>query len=86
MEVFKIKSDEIQNDVPKVSVVENLKEVFRYIESPDLEFVQETALDFCKNQVLKSIIESVDLLEKKDYGSIKSKIDTAMSPGKWKKI
>ena len=79
MEVFKIKSDEIQNDVLKVNVVENLKEVFRYIESPDLEFVQETALDFCKNQVLKSaIIESVDLLEKKDYGSIKAKIDTAM--------
>ena len=82
MEVFKIKSDEIQNDVLKVSVVENLKEVFRYIESPDLEFVQETALDFCKNQVLKSaIIESVDFLEKKDYDSIKSKIDTAMRAG-----
>tara|TARA_R100001591_G_scaffold114210_2_gene128308 strand:+ start:938 stop:2308 length:1371 start_codon:yes stop_codon:yes gene_type:complete len=82
MEVFKIKSDDIKNDVLKVSVVENLKDVFRHIESPDLEFVQETALDFCKNQVLKTaIIESVDLLEQKDYGSIKSKIDTAMRAG-----
>ena len=41
LDVFKVKTSEVENDVLKVAIVENLKEVFRHIESPDLEFVQE---------------------------------------------
>jgi len=39
-------------------------------------------LDFCKNQALKNaILESVDLLENKNYDGIKSIIDEAMKAG-----
>jgi replicative DNA helicase len=82
LEVLKIKTDEIQNDVLKVSVVESLKEAWRYIEATDLQWVKERAVDFCKNQTLKNaIIRSVELLEQKEYDSIKKIVDDALRAG-----
>jgi len=82
LEVLKVKTDEIGNDVLKVAVVESLKESWRHIEATDLQFVKEQVLGFCKNQTLKNaIIESVDLLEGKDYDSIKRIIDDALRAG-----
>jgi hypothetical protein len=83
LDVFKVKTNEITNDVLKVSIVENLKEVFRHLESTDLDFVQDKALDFFKNQTLKSaIIESVEILESNgDYEQIKKLVDDALNAG-----
>ncbi len=82
LEVLKIKTDEIQNDVLKVAVIESLKESWRNIEATDLQFVKERTIDFCKNQTLKNaIIQSVDLLESKNYDSIKKIIDDALRAG-----
>jgi len=82
LEVIKYKIDEIDNDVLKSGVVEKLRDVWKNIESTDLEFVQSETLDFCKNQTLKSaILESVDMLENKNYDGIKSIIDDAMKAG-----
>ncbi len=72
----------MDDDILKVSVIENLKEAWRNIEATDLEFVKQETLGFCKNQVLKgAIIESIDLLEQKNYDEIKVKIDEAMKAG-----
>ena len=78
-DVFKVRTNDIANDVLKTTVVENLKEVFRYIEAPDLEFVQDQTLDFFKNQALKNaIVQSVDILESSgDYEQIKLLVDEA---------
>ena len=46
LDVFKVNTNEVENDVLKVAIVENLKEVFRHLESQDLEFIQDKALDF----------------------------------------
>ena len=82
LEVVKYKIDEIDNDVLKSGVVEKLRDVWKNIEATDLEFVQSETLDFCKNQTLKNaILESVDMLENKDYDGIKSTIDNAMKAG-----
>ena len=82
LEVIKYKVDEIDNDVLKSGVVDKLRDVWKNIEATDLEFVQTQTLDFCKNQTLKSaILDSVDLLENKDYDGIKSIIDEAMKAG-----
>ena len=82
LEVLKVKIDEIENDILKAGVIENLKEAWRNIESPDLKFIKEETLNFCKNQVLKNaIVQSVDLLEIKDYDGIKKLIDDAMRSG-----
>ena len=82
LEVIKYKIDEIEDDVLKSGVVDKLRDVWKNIEATDLEFVQSETLDFCKNQTLKSaILQSVDLLENKDYDGIKSIIDEAMKAG-----
>ena len=82
LEVIKYKIDEIENDVLKSGVIEKLRDVWKNIESTDLEFVEKETLDFCKNQALKNaILESVDLLENKNYDGIKSIIDDAMKAG-----
>ena len=41
LDVFRVKTQEIENDVLKVAIVENLKEVFRHLESPDLDFIDD---------------------------------------------
>ena len=82
LEVLKVKLENIDNDVLKTGVVDKLRDVWKNIESTDLEFVQSETLDFCKNQTLKNaILESVNLLENKDYDGIKTIIDDAMKAG-----
>ena len=83
LDVFKVQVNEIENDVLKTTVVEHLKEVYRYLEAEDLDFVQDKVIDFFKNQTLKNaIIQSVDILESKgDYEQIKNLIDEAMKAG-----
>ena len=82
LEVLKIKITQMDDEILKVSVVENLKEAWRNIESTDLEFVKQDTLGFCKNQVLKgAIVDAVDLLEQKKYDEIKTIIDAAMKAG-----
>ena len=83
LDVFKVKTQEVENDVLKVAIVENLKEVFRHLESPDLDFIQDKTLDFFKNQTLKNaILESVEIMESKgDYDIIKKLVDDALNAG-----
>ena len=83
LDAFKVNVSEVENDILKIAVIENLKEIMRYIEAPDLDFIQDKCLDFFKNQTLKNaIIKSVDILEGKgDYEQIKTIIDEAMKAG-----
>ena len=82
LDVLKVKIDKIDSDVLKVSVVKNLKEAWRQIESEDLDYVKNKTLEFCRNQVIKSaIMESVELLEGQNYDGIKKVIDEAMKAG-----
>ena len=83
LDVFKVKVNEVENDVLKTTIVETLKEVYRYMEADDLDFVKDKTLDFFKNQTLKNaIVRSVEILETKgDYEQIKNLIDEAMKAG-----
>ena len=82
LEVMKVRIDEIENDILKVAVVNDLKESWRLIQSTDLKFVQEQTLEFCRNQVIKAaIMDSVDLLEVGQYDEIKKMVDEAMKAG-----
>jgi len=82
LEVMKVKIDGIDDGVLKVSVIENLGNAWRNINATDLEFIKSQTIDFCKNQVLKSaIVQSVDLLQNRDYDGIKKLIDDALKAG-----
>lgn len=81
-DVLKVKLTEIDNDVLKLAIAEQLKEVFRYMEADDLSFVKDEILRFCKNQEIKhAIMDSVGLLKMGNFDEIKSKIDSAMKAG-----
>jgi replicative DNA helicase len=81
-DVLEVKLTEIDHDVLKIAVAEQLKEVFRYMESADLSFVKDEILKFCKNQEIKhAIMDSVNLLQNGKYDEIKTKIDSAMKAG-----
>jgi replicative DNA helicase len=87
LDVFKIKVQDISSDVLKTSIIEMLKDAFRYLESEDLDFIKEQTLDFCKNQCIKrAILDSVELLNKGQYDAIKSTIDVAMKAGADKEV
>ena len=81
-DVLKVKVTDITDDVFKTAVLEQLKDIFRYMDSDDLTFVKDEILKFCKNQEIKrAIIDSVGLLKMGNYDEIKSKIDSAMKAG-----
>jgi len=83
LDVFKVRLNEVHNDILKITIIETLKEVVRYLEAPDLEFIKDQALNFFKNQTLKNaIIESVEILENKgDFDTIKKLVDNALRAG-----
>ncbi len=85
-DVLKVKLTELSDDGPesilKTAILEQLKDVFRFMESDDLTFVKDEILNFCKNQEIKrAIMDSVNLLKMGNYDEIKSKIDGAMKAG-----
>jgi hypothetical protein len=82
LDVFKLQLSKVDRDVLKVSVVDNLKQVWNGLESDDLEFVKSETLEFCKTQEIKNaILDSVGLLQEGKIEQIKSKIDSAMKAG-----
>ena len=83
LDVFKVKTQEVENDVLKLSIIESLKEILRHMESSDLDFIEDKTLDFFKNQTLKNaIIQSVEIMESKgDFEQIKRLVDDALNAG-----
>lgn len=82
MQVFKIRTDTIDNEEFKASITDQLRHVYMKLNESDLQFVREQFLEFCKNQKLKSaIMESVDHLKAGEYDRIKSLVDKAMKAG-----
>jgi hypothetical protein len=87
LDVFKIKVQDVDRDVVKASIIESLKDSYRFLESDDLDFVKVETLDFCKNQCIKrAILDSVELLRRGEYDSIKATIDMAMKAGADKEV
>jgi len=82
LQVLKIKLGDVSTDLLRDSIVDELREVTKNLESPDLEFVKNETTEFCKNQVLKeAIVKSVDLLQLGQYDEIKRVVDNAMRAG-----
>jgi len=82
LDALKVIIDNDTEDILRVSIVEDLKNAFKHFEATDLDFVQEKALDFCKNQKIKdAIVVSVDLLQQGNYEEIKKLVDEALKAG-----
>jgi len=82
LEVLKVETDKIDIDILKTTVIENIREVLKYAEAEDSEYIKDKTLDFCKNQKLKAaILKSVELLKSGKYDEIKASVDEAMKAG-----
>jgi archaellum biogenesis ATPase FlaH len=82
LEVFKVKISDISNDVLKVAVKDQLKQILENKNASDLPFVKDKFLNFGKDQSLKkALIKSVDLLPLGDYEGIRNLIDSALKAG-----
>ena len=82
LEVLKVELDAIDVDILKTTVVDNIREILKYAEAEDNQYIKDKTLDFCKNQKLKAaILESVQLLQSGKYDEIKNSIDQAMKAG-----
>jgi len=87
LEVLKVQLDQESVDLLKTAIVENIKEVLKYTDAEDSQFIKDKTLDFCKNQKLKAaILSSVELLKSGQYDQIKAGIDEAMKAGGDKNI
>lgn len=76
----------IENEVLKVSVIEQLKEAYK-ASNEDREYVEQEFLNFCKNQQLKkALLSSVDLLQSGQYDDIRYLIDAALKAGQDRNI
>ena len=76
----------IENEVLKVSVIEQLKESYK-ASNEDREYVEQEFLNFCKNQQLKkALLSSVDLLQSGQYDDIRYLIDSALKAGQDRNI
>ena len=83
MDVFKVQVGELENDLLKQNVLDILREVVKHLESEELDYIKDKALDFHKTQVLKdAILRSAQILEVDgDVEQIKVIIDDAMKAG-----
>lgn len=81
-----IEVKKIDNEVLKVSVIEQLKEAFKTI-NEDQDYIEQEFANFCKNQQLKkALLTSVDLLQSGLYDDIRNIIDSALKSGQDKNI
>jgi replicative DNA helicase len=86
MEVVKIEMSKEQNDVLKVSIKEELKQIYSTAHD-EIEYVKEEFFNFCKNQKLReALLASVDLLKSGEYEGIRKIIDDALKAGNDKQI
>ena len=81
MEVLKVETKKVTNEVLQVSIKEQLREAYQSSDA-DLKYVEEEFANFCKNQQLKkALLSSVDLLNAGDYDSIRILVDNALKAG-----
>jgi len=82
LEVFKVKIEEVDQDVLKTQILQHLKDAMRFVQADDIDFIKTEVLKFCKNQeIKKAILASVELLKNGRYEDIKAQIDNAMKSG-----
>ena len=86
LDSLQVEVKKIDNEILKVSVIEQLREAYK-ASNEDGEYVEQEFANFCKNQQLKkALLSSVDLLEKGQYDDIRYLIDSALKAGMDKNI
>lgn len=87
LDFFKNRLSKVEQPDFQQNIKESLKNAFRNREAKDLDYVKDEFLDFAKNQAMKvAIMESVDMIKRGDYESIRNRVDKALNAGLSKDI
>ena len=86
LDVFKKECDKLntnkETELLRVSVIEQLKSIYKHTKSDDLDYFKTEFLEFCKNQAMKNaVLRSGDLVSRGKYEEIKALMDRAMRAG-----
>lgn len=86
LDFLQVEVKKIENEVLKISVIEQIKEAYKASDE-DREYIEQEFANFCRNQQLKkALLESVDLLQSGQYDDIRYLIDSALKAGQDKNI
>lgn len=86
LDSLQIEVRKIENEILRITVIEQLKESFKS-SNEDRDYVEQEFANFCKNQQLKkAILNSVSLLERGQYDDIKFLMDNALKAGQDRSI
>ena len=86
LDALSVETKKIENDVLKVSVVDQLREAHK-ASNEDQEYVEQEFANFCRNQQLKkAILELPELLAGGQYDDIRYLMDSALKAGQDKNI
>ena len=82
LDYFKAELKKIKTEVQKLAIKEKIKEIYAVSKSKDYKYIGKEYIDFCKNQNLKTAINtSVDLLDAGNYEDIRVLINDALQAG-----
>lgn len=85
-DALSVEYQKIDNDILKVSVREQIRDI-RHISAEDQDYVEQEFANFCRNQHLKDAIMLLpELLDKGHYDDIRQVMDTALKAGMEKNI
>jgi replicative DNA helicase len=86
LDYMQIEVKKIENDILKISVVDQIKEAYKS-SNEDQAYVEQEFSNFCRNQQLKkALLSSVDLLGKGQYEEIRIIVDQALKAGQDKNL
>jgi len=86
LEYFTVECKKLENEVLKVGIKEQLKNIYQSTNT-DFEYVENEFSTFCQNQKIKqALLESVDLLKQGEFESIRAIIEEAIKAGQNKDI
>ena len=86
LDALSVETKKIENDVLKVSVVDQLREAHK-ASNEDREYVEQEFANFCRNQQLKkAILLLPELLDGGQYDDIRYVMDSALKAGQDKNI
>lgn len=82
LDVFKTEISSIEDKTLKGEVLLNLKKSWDEIQAPDLQYVKDKTINFCRNQELKkAIYDAVEFVKKENYDAIPAVINKALMVG-----
>ena len=82
LDVLHYEIESIENPVTKTEVIAALEESIKYLDSPDLLFIKNSIVSFCRDAEMKlAIYDCVDLAADGKLEAVRSRIDVALKKG-----